>query len=203
VKLFGLPASIYVRALLSGRIGHWADTNDAVLTETARRIEAFQDPLRLIFRELLLASNATAEQLVGYQRSIRLLTPDQKTLSGEHFRHLYSVLLSYFAAVSYTVNPFLKEHLASALPQVAPNGDAVAKYLRDAEVEKRDYEDDDGSSLVPAPADAESLATLAWKHLADGFPGVDVGDMAILIGFKLVVSQEAIVSLGRIKTFFV
>ncbi len=197
MKLFGLPASTYFRALWSGRIGHWAATNDAAFSDTWNRIEALPDPVRLILREFLLASNATAEQLVGYQHTFRLLVVDQKTLSVEHFRHFYSILLSYFVSVSYALNPFLKEPLASSLPLVAPNRHAVGTYLYEAE--KEEVECDDGTSIVPAPADMERLAALAWQHLAEGFPGANIGDAARLVGFKLVVSQAAIVSFDRIK----
>lgn len=197
MKLFGLPASTYLRALWSGRIGHWAGTNDAVLNETAKRIEALQDPLRMIFLELLLACNATAEQLVGYQHNFRLLAPDQNVLSIEHFRRLYSTLLSYFAVAYYTVNPFLREPLLSELPRVAPDGQVVEKYVRDAGLKEQEY----GDNLSPwlGTSYLETLETLAWQHLAEGFPGVDSSDIGRLAGFKLVVSQAAIVSFSRIK----
>lgn len=197
MKLFGLPAPTYFRALWSGRIGHWAGTNDAVMSEAFKRVETLQDPLRLIFREFLLASNSAAEHLVGYQRNIRLLTLEQKALSIHHFRQLYSTLLSYFAAVCYAVNPFLKESLVGELPRVAPNGQVVEKYLRDARIKEQEYGDDHSPWL--GTSYTEALATLAWQHLAEGFPGVNVEDTTGLTGFKLVVSQEAIVSLGRIK----
>jgi len=197
VKLFGLPASTYLRALSSGRIGHWAGTNDAVLNETVKRIEALQDPLRMIFLELLLACNATAEQLVGYQRNIRLLAPDQNGLSIEHFRLLYSTLLSYFAFACYSVSPVLREPLLSELSRVAPDGEVVEKYVRDAGLKEQEY----GDNLFPwlGIPYIETLETLAWQGLAEGFPGVDSSDIGRLTGFKLVVSQAAIVSFSRIK----
>ncbi len=89
----------YLRDIISGRVKHWNETNNAVVSDLWNKLENLDSPNALILKHFLVAANLVVESLMGFHKTkIReIIDVDPKKINIQQFRQLYCILLSYFA----------------------------------------------------------------------------------------------------------
>jgi len=190
----------YLRALFAGHIGHWAQTNDVVVNEFFARIKNLDQLSTLLLRHFMYAANHLAEQSVGYQHVgtlTRLLTIELKDLRPEHFRSWYTLFLSYFVVVSYTLNPPLRKILLRSLFEVAANRELARDFIEASDRKAREL--GTGPSFL-GTSYLEALVDLLWRQLAASFPGVVQDDVGGRVAFKIVLSSLAVSTMQLVRS---
>jgi hypothetical protein len=121
----------HLRDAISGKIKHWNETNNVIVSELLNKSENLGSPHDLIFKQFNIAALLVVEKLIGFpDESVKIIDIDVKKISIHQFRQLYCVLLSYFAFIFYTSNPFLKEELKKALFTVTEEPKLIEKHLQ-------------------------------------------------------------------------
>jgi hypothetical protein len=124
--------------VLSGRIAHLNATETKSTSEIRTRIEALNDPERVILKHLFVSANILVEWTITRQREkIKRLPPvDIKTISLNQFRQIHSFVLSYFAFMFYVFSPSREDSLKNSLlhavndPPTADRAIALLDRLR-------------------------------------------------------------------------
>lgn len=121
----------YLRDVVSGRIKHWNETNNVVVSELWNKLENLESPNSLILKHFLVAAKLVVESLMGLQqlKIKEIIDIDPKKVNIQQFRQLYCILLSYFTFLFYTSNPYLKEQQKEALLQVVEKIELAKKLL--------------------------------------------------------------------------
>lgn len=122
----------YLRDVVSGRIKHCNETNNAVVGELWNKLENLESPNSLIIKHFLVAANLVVESLMGFQQSKikEIIDIDPKKVNIQQFRQLYYILLGYFTFLFYTTNPYSKEEQQEALFQVIDQPELAKKLLQ-------------------------------------------------------------------------
>lgn len=198
MKVFGMNLFTYLRGLFSGHIGYWAETNDAVLNEIAARIRELGNGSELFFRHFLLATNNVAEVLVGYQHGWRILDINLKQLSVDHFRGLYSLVLTYFVVVCCGLNPHLAQILQGNVSKIVGKLEMARRFVGEIEKEVKEY--GSGEAAFQTPHFLEFVAKRLWETLSEAMPGVDRADIVKLTGLKLLLPKAYIAAMEGIQS---
>lgn len=122
----------YLKDVISGRIKHWNETNNVVVTELWNRLEAMRNPSTMTLKHFLVAAGIVVDRLMGFERQMKVKAvidiPCRK-VSIEQFRQLYCILLSYFTFLFCTSNPHLKEEKKEALYELIDQPELAKKLL--------------------------------------------------------------------------
>jgi len=127
----------------------------------------------------------------------RLLTIELKDLRPEHFRSWYTLFLSYFVVVSYTLNPPLRKILLRSLFEVAANRELARDFIEASDRKAREL--GTGPSFL-GTSYLEALVDLLWRQLAASFPGVVQDDVGGRVAFKIVLSSLAVSTMQLVRS---
>ncbi len=109
----------YLADVLSGRIGHWTETNNVVVTELWNRAERLGAPYDEILKQFTVSAGLIADALfLRHKGSNSPVHGNPKKLTVEQFQQLYSVLLAYFVFIYRANNPAQSEQIRGALLNV-------------------------------------------------------------------------------------
>jgi hypothetical protein len=128
MRLLGMPLRNYVQGVLSGKVGHWNETNNRVVSEMVERTKALDPFASMVYGFLVLAANETVEGLIGYQRE-PLLKTELKKVSLDHFKRIYMVLLAFFNAMFINSNPPVAQALNEGFLAVVGSTARRTKWL--------------------------------------------------------------------------
>jgi len=122
----------YLKGVILGRIKHWNETNVVVINEVWSKLENLESPNSLILKHFLVGAEWVVKSLTGFQRpKIReIIDVDVKKLDVQQFRQLYSILLSYFTFLFYTINPYLRKEQKQVLFQAVEEVDLAKELLQ-------------------------------------------------------------------------
>lgn len=118
--------------VVSGRIRHWNDTNNSVVTVLWQRCGGLSAEGQAVYKEIIASSASLADRLLGPDRgSNRLLSVDPKAVSKSEFARLHNIQVAAMAGMFAAINPFLRDSLQAALSTLTAHDPEATDIFRE------------------------------------------------------------------------
>lgn len=121
--------------VISGRLKHWNEANNAYVSDLLERAKAFPPAIEALFVQFTAASYIVVDSLVGPSRGgRRIIKKDCRTISRTQYAALHHLNLWAFVASFGVLNPQFRESIFAACRDFVgitdPETKVVQKILR-------------------------------------------------------------------------
>lgn len=147
-----MKISKWVTGVATGRIRHWNDRNNQLVTNLWSVIKEYDKPTRIAFKGALVSSLQVVERMLGPEvGKDGWMAVDLSDVSGDKFEHVYAVLLDMFLVLDAHLVPHLAVAITNPQSTLFGRSSMVKEYM---------------GTLRDNAGDIQGVADIAWRELS-------------------------------------
>jgi len=180
-----MKISKWITGVATGRIRHWNDHNNQLVSNLWGETEEYKEPTRTAFQGALVSSLQAVERMLGPEvGKDGWMAVDLSDVSGDTFEHVYAVLLDMFLVLDANAVPSLAGAITDPQTTLFGRSSVVEKYIVALS--------DDASGI-------QGVADLAWRELSSILNPSKATDTLTKFSFVALVIKAATENIKQLR----